>query len=457
MSIAVAIGWILFAFGGRETWTLVPLFAALLSALALVRPTLLRPPFVVIDVALALALLAAACQLVPLPVGWHDLLSPHRAIVERTLRVGAAWVSLDEQGAARPLSINPTQTAISLLTGVAAVILFWTARALLAAGGLRRTTARVAWIGFAVSLVAILQRSTSPKLMYWIWDVPGGKPYGPFVNRNHMATWLVMAIPLAIGCLVTRVRSRATERGGGRRLALARVVGDSAALWLSGSAALMLAALLISLSRSGVAGLVAGAIVGGALAVPRLRASERRWLWLLPVGAVVVAMFYASPGALLDRFARARTVGAGGRVEIWRQTLPIVHDFPATGTGIGTFERAMLVYQEGNRQFFFNQAHNQYLQLAAEGGLLVGVPILVATVAFVALATAQIRRDRSAALWIRVGAVAALAGAATQSLWETGLRMPANAVLCGLIAAIAVHESPHVSSATTSGSRAEDD
>src|SRR5206468_9434410 len=183
---------------------------------------------------------------------------------------------------------------------------------------------RIAWIGFAVSLAAILQRATSPKLMYWIWNVPGDNAFGPFVNRNHMATWLLMAIPLTIGCLVTRVRSRAEEHGGGRELAIVRVVGDSTVLWLGGAAALMLAMLLISLSRSGVVGLAAGAVVGGAIAVPRLRASERRWLWLLPVGAVIVAAFYTSPGALLDSFARSRTAGAGGRVGIWRQTLPII-------------------------------------------------------------------------------------------------------------------------------------
>ena len=375
-------------------------------------------------------------------------------MVERALRVGAAWLPLDS--GARTLSTNPTQTTVGLLTGIAAVLLFWVARGLSKSGELRRTAVRIAWIGFAVSLAAILQRATSPKRMYWIWNVPGDNAFGPFVNRNHMATWLLMAIPLTIGCLVTRVRSRAEEHGGGRELAIVRVVGDSTVLWLGGAAALMLAMLLISLSRSGVVGLAAGAVVGGAIAVPRLRASERRWLWLLPVGAVVVASFYANPGALLDRFARARTRGAGGRVEIWRQTLPIIRDFPATGTGIGTYEQTMLVYQEGDRQFFFNQAHNQYLQLAVEGGLLVGVPTFVAIVAFVAIALSRTRRDRSGAFWIRVGAIAALTGVATQSIWETGLRMPANAVLCGLVAAIAVHE-PRVSGSGAWKSRAQAD
>ena len=48
-------------------------------------------------------------------------------------------------------------------------------------------------------------------------------------------------------------------------------------------------------------------------------------------------------------------------------------DFWLTGVGAGAFQRGMLVYQEGSRLFFFNQAHNEYLQLLAEGGLLVVV------------------------------------------------------------------------------------
>ena len=41
---------------------------------------------------------------------------------------------------------------------------------------------------------------------------------------------------------------------------------------------------------------------------------------------------------------------------------------------------------------------------------------------------------------IRVGAACGLGAVALQSVWETGLVMPANAALAALLAAIVVHE-----------------
>ena len=104
-----------------------------------------------------------------------------------------------------------------------------------------------------------------------------------------------------------------------------------------------------------------------------------------------VAPSYAPPGRALiaascvgldadDDAARAqlsRWFGSG--VGQWRllRTDPIEwaqHAQPPGSIGGGAFERGMLVYQQGTRQFFFNHAHNEYLQILTEGGLLVGLP-----------------------------------------------------------------------------------
>jgi O-antigen ligase len=91
---------------------------------------------------------------------------------------------------------------------------------------------------------------------------------------------------------------------------------------------------------------------------------------------------------------------------------------------------------------FFNQAHSEYLQLAAEGGLPLLAAAAGAAAAFIRLAASRLRGDATGVFWIRAGAAAGLAAAALQSVWENGLRIPANALLAAILAAIVVHE-PH--------------
>ena len=193
------------------------------------------------------------------------------------------------------------------------------------------------------------------------------------------------------------------------------------------------------MSRSGVIALITAATTGFVLARAKLGVVRMKWLVGAAVFALAIATYLANFDELAGRFAEALERG-NDRTEIWRQTLPIVRDFALTGTGEGTFSRAMLVYQEGDRQLLFNHAHNQYLQIAAEGGLLVGVPALCAGLALVTVLFRRLRGDDTALFWIRAGATAGLVGVAVQSLWETGLRMPANGVLFAVCAALAVHE-----------------
>ena len=50
-----------------------------------------------------------------------------------------------------------------------------------------------------------MQAAGDPTLIYGRWRPldPGARPFGPFVNRNHFATWVLMACPLAAGYVAT--------------------------------------------------------------------------------------------------------------------------------------------------------------------------------------------------------------------------------------------------------------
>jgi O-antigen ligase len=143
---------------------------------------------------------------------------------------------------------------------------------------------------------------------------------------------------------------------------------------------------------------------------------------------------------LIDRW-QAVEIGQEGRSVIWHDTMPLVRDFWLAGTGVGTYGTAMIVYQQADRNFVhFNQAHNHYLQVLAEGGVLLWGICAAAAFLFVRAARQRLRADRTGMLWLRVGAAAGLVGLAVSSIWETAARMPANAVLAAVAAAIVLHD-----------------
>lgn len=427
------------AFGGVHFLTAASCGAACLLVAAIARPRIGRGATRNVDRALLVLTALVLAQLIPMPAALLGLLSPHR--VELTSSIALAP---EPSSGMQAISIRPFATAWAAVVAGSAVLVFWLARTLFNRGGVRQTVRGICTIGMAVSILAIAQAATAGRRIYWTFptDNEGPLPFGPFINRNHFATWIVMAVPLCFGYIAARSDrdSFAAARPLSPRARVARLL-DGRNLWLIACGAAMIAALLVSLSRSGIAAL--GAASALTLLATRSRADTSRYQWfaVAAVAAAGAAVFWSDLTAVADRVAQASTA-IEGRLRIWRETVPIVRDFWLTGTGAGTYQTAMLLYQQSDRLWYFNQAHNQYLQLAAEGGLLLVAPAALAAVTYMGEAAQRLRDDRSGMFWIRSAALCGLGAAALQSVWETGLTMPANAVLAGVLAALAVHD-PH--------------
>ena len=79
----------------------------------------------------------------------------------------------------------------------------------------------------------------------------------------------------------------------------------------------------------------------------------------------------------------------------WRDTLRIIADFPWFGTGPGQLRhRPCSCTRPATATSIYMQAHNDYLQMLAEGGLLVAVPVAIAIVAIVPSAIRRRLRGR---------------------------------------------------------------
>jgi len=358
--------------------------------------------------------------------------SPHAAQVDDALRVGPR----PERPAREAVSLDPEATAWAVALGAAYVALFWCARSIYSRGGVRMTTRTLATIGLALVAFVAIQRATAPDLLYWYWRPLSehARPYGPFLDRNSLACWLAMAIPMVIGGAMSRHHLRSHAASGLTTI-------DSTQIWLIGTTCLMMGGLLASLSRGG---LVGGAIgVATLLVLSRSRERRRRstlWAALLAAAMVTVASFYANFGALAARLRETTETGEWGRRVIWRDTWAMFNDFILTGVGAGAYERGMVVYQRASRTFFFNHAHNEYLQLLVEGGVVFASIAGVALIAFIVGCARKLRADRSPAFWLRAGAVGGLVAAAVQSIADVPLRMGANGALFAVLAGIASAE-----------------
>jgi hypothetical protein len=428
-----------FLFGGIYPVTLILPALACLALAALYRPRIAQSSSTrALDLCVLLLLAATVVQLVPLPRPLLFRVSPGVRGVE------AAFSLLPPEGA-RPLTINVRDsTAAAVLLG-ALILLFFTARRTFEWGGVRTLARIIAVTGLVLAGVALAQNATAKGLMYWRF-APGREgpyPFGPFVNRNHFATWAMMAVPVCAGYMAAHAAAHPVSSTARWRSRMQAAL-DGRTWMLVASCMLLIVATAASLSRSGLIGLATSMMCavllmrrGGAAPAGRSRQAAA-FFGLLAVAATLGILTEVGPTVIAGRFG-ASGVALADRLAIWHDTLPVVRDFWLTGTGVGTFQTSMAVYQRSKPEVIFNQAHNHYLQVAAEGGLLVGIPVWLALSAFTKAAWTSIQADRSPMYFIRAGAAAGLAGVAVQSVWETGLTIPANAALAAVLAAIILH------------------
>jgi O-antigen ligase len=167
----------------------------------------------------------------------------------------------------------------------------------------------------------------------------------------------------------------------------------------------------------------------------------------LAIALVTLALFVAVDWAGLDkviaRFDAADTTGLSGRMPIWRGASAMAADFWATGSGLNTYGIATLFYPAVVPAHHLREAHNDYLQLAVEGGLLLGVPVLIAIAGFVIAVRRRLAASDGPAYWVRLGALGGIVAVAVQSAVDFSLQMPGNAALFATLCGVALHEERH--------------
>lgn len=449
------VAWGVFAFGAVYPWAYQPLAigSVLVGLLGLFTGS--RPVWAsnrLLMAALAGIALVAAAQLIPMPLGWLTRLSPGTVayLARYDLRYSVITDPFGDTAAVltHAVSIAPARTILFVQLFLAAAILLVGLLRSLSRTTAMRLTKGIVFVGFALAVFGIAQKAIlgdhafGGMRIYGFWKPESllTTPFGPFVNKNHFGGWMLMGIPLALSLAMASVRD-----DDGRRRDLRQTL-----LWLSEPeggrmlfylvmALVMGLSLMMTGSRSSIAVLT---LMVGVLAVVRGRQDSRRATVVLVIVAVAVVaagLQWAGNDARLDRFT-AENQSLSMRLAIWRMSAGIVQAFPLLGTGLNTFGAASIVYQRSGDQHY-NEAHNDYVQLLVEGGIVTVVLLIVAIAGVTRSVRARLAAndDGTEARWLRVGAATGLVAIGLQALVEFSLQMPGNAVLFVVLLALALY------------------
>ena len=360
----------------------------------------------------------ALVQLTPLPA------SLWAALPGRELYVQALAVAQAPAAAFRPLSLVPDATWVSVLAGIPLTAVFLLAHTCTPR---QLTVLARALVVFALAqaVLGLLQKGPFSGLSF---DAlyGAGKAIGSFANPNHFANYINMSVPLAI-LLLRQGSGSARARGSsdGSRLPVGALWG--VALFI------LLAAVLASNSRAGaITGLVVTVLAVLLLPLRRSHAPARHWRMAGVAALLLLVAAAVGVDALMSRFTDKSGYGDSDRWMMVTSTWRAALTFWPVGSGLGSFAAVYPGFQPAGLQGLVNHAHNDYVQLLMECGLLAGVLAGVAVALVARQAARLVRRARAVGLdapaLLQASCGLGLLAVLLHSWVDFNLRIPANAL-----------------------------
>jgi O-antigen ligase len=307
--------------------------------------------------------------------------------------------------------------------------------------------------GFALAIFGLLQYFTWNGNLYWLRPalVVTKGVIGPFVNHNHFAGYLELIIPLPIALTVIGAVNR-------NRM-------------LYGFAAVLMAvALAASLSRGGIISLAGGllfTIVAGILysrrqtrAAPEASDLDESdfpakfnpaflmnsGIAALIVGAVILGALWIGNDEVIERVTKNELVSAGEKTEtfehsrgwIWKNSITMFQTNPVCGVGMGAFETAYPNYSRDNKGLSkkIDRAHNDYLQVLSDTGLIGGAIVLTFILMVLFVVGRSLRSREPFRAGLAIGCGGAIFSMMIHSGFDFNLQIPSTSLLFLVLTAV---------------------
>jgi O-antigen ligase len=413
----------------------IEIFAFAIATMILVSrtATVALRPIAVPAGALGLLALFGALQAAPIGEAAVKAISPFSASVYR--EANAILALYGRAAVPARISIAPADTVNAALLVAAYAALFVSSAALLQSRRRRRVFVGVVVINAAVhSMFAAATfgpRST-------------GRISGPFVNPNHFAGYLEVALGLAFAILWREVLyNRDRGRGAKDRAETIerRMMPIAATIFAWG---IIATGIGLTKSRGGIAATLLTTLVLAFLALQHGELRRRTRL-AVTIGAVLLCALGLTALVARDepliRFLESdpREIGGDTRVALWSSSIDAWQLSPHAGTGLGSFREAFRHVQPRELVALVEQAHSDPLQLLVTGGwigfLLGAIAVGWTLVLLVRLWRAQTHREESA---LALGGAGAIACLLLHGLVEFNFSIPAIPATLACVAGLAV-------------------
>lgn len=376
-------------------------------------------------------------QLVPIPVEWWAQLpgrQPYLAAQQAAGIVTPAFL---------PLSLNPLATQASVWASIPVAAVFLAA-VLLPAHTVYPLIKMLLVLGLAQVVLSVAQFATggsqSPLLFT---NVPGGAIQGSFANRNSLANYLAMMVPLwfVVQLHLDRHGHSKHHGDGGPFQDMLKP------LW-----ALCGFALLVTLVTTQSRGGLLASLVAMTLSLWVYLATRNRYELTLKakagiaLGMVVfaaVALIAAGADKITSRIQRQQlSMDADTRQTLALSTLEASQSLWPWGGGMGTFESVFPRFQHLHSTFSYaNEAHNDYAQLLMDlgaGAVLVALLVLVLTGHQIRQLLAAVKAERRLSTTLAMQWLAGVSALALllHSWVDFNMRIPALAMTAAFLAGV---------------------
>ena len=299
-----------------------------------------------------------------------------------------------------------------------AMVFFVTVQSLGAESSSKATIWIFTVFGFALAVFAIIQDFAGNGKIYWLRTVSRGAIFGPYVNHDHYAGIMEMLLAFPLVLSLSRLVT-----GGKRALVGFAVI-------------VMVGSIFLCQSRAGTASfLVEVAFLFAML----WKSQERRYRLATGLGALFLLILgfvaWAGTAAMWHRLTDLQD---WMRVAMAKDGLRMFWRKPLLGWGFGTFPTVYPQFRSFYTNLFVNAAHNDYVQVLTETGL-VGFLIVIWFIV-------SVYRNglRGLSHWndswnqvLRLAALVGCTGILVHSFADFNLQIPANALFFYFLCAVA--------------------